>query len=49
MVGIDAYAKARKQGLKAYHNSLQRGLNPSLPVLEEVEPQLTGIAACRWD
>ena len=37
VVGVDAYAKARKLGLKAYHNSLQKRLNPSLPVLEEIE------------
>ncbi len=40
VIGTDAYVKARKLGLKAYHNSLQKHLNPSLPVLEEIAPQL---------
>lgn len=44
VVGVDAYAKARKLGLKAYHNSLQKRLNPSLPVLEEIEPQLNSLS-----
>lgn len=44
MIGIDAYSKARKLGLKAYHNSLQKGENPSLPVLEEIEPQLNSLS-----
>ena len=44
MIGIDAYGKARKLGLKAYHNSLQKGENPSLPVLEEIEPQLNSLS-----
>ena len=44
VTGIDAYAKARKLGLKAYHNSLQKGLNPSLPVLEEVDSQLNSLS-----
>ena len=38
VIGTDAYVKARKLGLKAYHNSLQKHLNPSLPVLEEIAP-----------
>ena len=44
MIGIDAYGKARKLGLKAYHSSLQKGENPSLPVLEEIEPQLNSLS-----
>ena len=40
VIGTDAYVKARKLGLKAYHNSLQKHLNTSLPVLEEINPQL---------
>ena len=44
VIGTDAYLKARKLGLKAYHNSLQKRLNPWLPVLEEVNPQLNTLS-----
>ena len=40
VIGTDAYVRARKLGLKSYHNSLQKRLNTSLPVLEEIAPQL---------
>lgn len=40
MVGEEAYARARKAGLKEYHARMQRGENPFLPVLAEVNERL---------
>ena len=36
MNGSEAYARARKIGLKEYHSRAQRGQSPYLPVLEEL-------------
>ena len=44
MVGVDAYMKARKLGLKAYHSNMQKGENPFLPVLEEIDGQLNSLS-----
>lgn len=44
MVGADAYARARRLGLKEYHNRMQRGENPFLPVLDEVEERLNSLS-----
>lgn len=40
MMGEEAYARARKTGLKEYHGRMQRHENPFLPVLEEIEERL---------
>ena len=37
MLAEVAYARARKMGLKEYHNQMQRQGNPFLPVLEDDE------------
>ena len=44
MMGEEAYARARKQGLKEYHNRMQRRQSPFLPVLEEMEEQLNALS-----
>lgn len=43
MLAETAYARARKSGLKEYHNQIQRRGNPYLPVLEEVEERLNAL------
>lgn len=40
----DAYSKARKQALKVFHARLQKGENPYLPVLAEIEEQLNALS-----
>lgn len=40
MTGEDAYARARKSGLKEYHARMQKGESPFLPVLAEVNDRL---------
>jgi multidrug resistance efflux pump len=40
MMGEEAYARARKSGLKEYHNRMQKRVSPYLPVLEEIETRL---------
>ena len=37
MMSEEAYARARKLGLKEYHGRMQRHQNPFLPVLEEID------------
>lgn len=44
MNGTEAYARARKAGLREYHNNMQRGKSPFLPVLEEIEGQLNALS-----
>ena len=44
MIAEDAYARARRTGLKEYHNRMQRRENPYLPVLEEIEEQLNALS-----
>ena len=44
MMGEEAYARARKQGLKEYHNRMQRRQSPFLPVLEEMEEQMNALS-----
>ena len=44
MLAEVAYARARKMGLKEYHNQMQRRGNPFLPVLEEVEERLNALS-----
>ena len=44
MVGADAYARARKSGLKEYQKRMQRRQSPFLPVLAEVEEQLNALS-----
>ena len=44
MSGDSNYARARKAGLKEYHARLQRGENPYLPVLEEIEESLYALS-----
>ena len=44
MDGQDAYARARKSGLKEYHARMQRRVSPFLPVLEEVEERLNALS-----
>ena len=43
-MGADAYARARKLGLKEYHARLQRRENPYLPVLAELDEQFNALA-----
>ena len=43
MMGEEAYARARKSGLKEYHGRMQRHENPFLPVLEEIEERLNAL------
>ena len=43
MVGVEAYARARKIGLKEYHSRAQKGQSPYLPVLEEIEGRLNAL------
>jgi len=40
----EAYARARKQGLKEYHSRMQRQENPYLPVLSEIEEKLNTLS-----
>ena len=40
----DVYAKARKLALKEYHARMQKGQNPFLPVLEELEGELNALS-----
>ena len=40
----DAYSKARKSALKVFHARLQKGENPYLPVLSEIEEQLNALS-----
>ena len=40
----DVYAKARKLALKEYHARMQKGENPFLPVLEELEGELNALS-----
>ena len=40
MMGEEAYARARRSGLKEYHNRMQKRVSPYLPVLEEIEERL---------
>lgn len=44
MPGEDAYARARKLGLKEYHARMQKGENPFLPVLAEVDERLNALS-----
>ena len=44
MVGQDAYARARKLGLREYHGRMQRRESPFLPVLAEVQPELNALS-----
>ena len=44
MFGVDAYARARKSGLKEYHGRIQRHQNPFLPVLAEEVEQLNALS-----
>ncbi len=44
MLAEVAYARARKSGLKEYHNRMQRRENPYLPVLEEIEERLNALS-----
>lgn len=44
MVGQDAYARARRSGLKEYHARMQRRESPFLPVLEEIEERLNALS-----
>ena len=44
MVGQDAYARARRSGLKEYHARMQRRESPFLPVLEEMEERLNALS-----
>ena len=44
MIGIEAYARARKSGLKEYHAREQRGENPFLTALEEKEQGLNALS-----
>ena len=41
---VEAYARARRQGLKEYHARMQRGENPFLPALAEMEPDLNALS-----
>ena len=43
MMGEEAYARARRIGLKEYHGRMQRHENPYLPVLEEIEERLNAL------
>ena len=43
MMGEEAYARARKLGLKEYHGRIQRHESPFLPVLEEIEERLNAL------
>ena len=43
MIGTEAYARARKNGLKEYHSRMQKRQSPFLPVLEEIEPQMNAL------
>ena len=44
MVGIDAYMRARKKGLKEYNGRMQRRENPFLPVLAEREEGMNALS-----
>ena len=44
MPGEDHYARARKAGLKEYHARMQKGENPFLPVLADVEERLYALS-----
>ena len=44
MMGEEAYARARKMGLKEYHGRMQRQENPFLPVLEEIEERMNALS-----
>ena len=44
MMGAEAYARARKQGLKEYHGRMQRRENPFLPVLEEIDERMNALS-----
>ena len=44
MIAVEAYARARKSGLKEYHNRMQKRQNPFLPVLEETVPGLNALS-----
>lgn len=44
MMGEEAYARARKTGLKEYHGRMQRHENPFLPVLEEIEGRMNALS-----
>ena len=44
MMGEEAYARARKIGLKEYHGRIQRHESPFLPVLEEIEERLYALS-----
>ena len=44
MMGEEAYARARKIGLKEYHGRMQRHENPFLPVLEEIEERMNALS-----
>ena len=44
MMSEEAYARARKLGLKEYHGRMQRHQNPFLPVLEEIDERLNALS-----
>ena len=44
MMGEEAYARARKMGLKEYHNRIQKRVSPYLPVLEEIDEGLNALS-----
>ena len=44
MVGDEAYARARKVGIREYHARMQRRQSPFLPVLGEIEEELNALS-----
>ena len=44
MSGEEAYARARKSGLKTFHALMQKHQNPYLPVLAEIDEKLNTLA-----
>ena len=44
MNGLEAYARARRLGLKEYHSHMQRRENPYLPVLEERQERINALS-----
>ena len=44
MMGEEAYARARRIGLKEYHSRIQKRVSPYLPVLEEIEEQMNALS-----
>ena len=41
---MDFYSRARREGLRVYHAAIQANADPYLPVLEDLEPNLSQLS-----